>query len=85
MINFQKICQTKTKPVVRAYIYWLWGMYAMSDEKKIVAELSHRYKEIRCTFVVLYFGGMGLAKGLFAAVDEPGILFFKSHCLSNER
>ena len=85
MINFQKNSQTKTKPVVRAYIYWLGSMYAMTDEKKIVAAFSHKYKEIRCTCVVLHFGWMELAKGLFAAVDEPGILLFKSHCLSNER
>ena len=44
MIIFKKNCQTKTKPVVRGYIYWLEGMYTMSDGKNKL--LLHCYANI---------------------------------------
>ena len=39
--QFLKNCQTKTKPLVRGFIYWLECMCTMSDEK--IELLLHCY------------------------------------------
>ena len=43
--QFKKNCQTKTRPVVRRYIYWLESMYIKSDEKYKL--LLHCYIRIK--------------------------------------
>ena len=75
-----KKCQTKTKPVVRGYVYYVYyGWW----QKEIVATLLYKYTKIRCTCVAWRFGRMELDKGRPAAVDEPAISLLKI-CSRNE-